>query len=579
MKLKTRNRNSSINILILGGDSSAGLAIIQSLGAAGYRCTLAGASQKHPAFASRYPYRRLIHPNPMEEQDAYVNWVKEEHEKYHFDLIIPPTEETLIPLHHARDEKAFNSVLAIPPAAAVELCFDKEKVRELGESLGVKSPQNILVSSEADLEDRAEIDKWIDAGAIVVKPIYSKVWKDGIAKEFTAQILTTRREFDETVRAILEDTPIQLQEWVPGRGVGVEVLARHGEVLMSFAHQRVNEVPLTGGASSYRKSITPPRAMLEDAKKLIAALSWHGVAMVEFRYDEASGRHWLMEINGRFWGSLPLATFAGADFPRALVELLLFDRQPEDPPAKVDVYARRFSREIAWFKHSIKYRNDDNPLLLKRPIREALLEWHRVFKGQEVWDGGRLSDPLPLVYDVSHALGEEIAIIGKKVKRQFLLKNAARLSLKRLNQAKPIQTIYILCYGNICRSPYAEFRLKEMTRGAYRVDSAGFHHKTDRPSPSFILEAAKARGLDLQSHRSKRIERKKLNAADIIILMDQRNYDLLRAEDPKLCDKALWLGSFGKSGIEIDDPYDEQERADEILAEIDEALAGLSKQL
>jgi hypothetical protein len=39
--------------------------------------------------------------------------------------------------------------------------------------------------------------------------------------------------------------------------------------------------------------------------------------MVEFRVDRRSGRTSLMEVNGRFWGSLQLAIDAGLDFPYA----------------------------------------------------------------------------------------------------------------------------------------------------------------------------------------------------------------------------------------------------------------------
>ena len=38
--------------------------------------------------------------------------------------------------------------------------------------------------------------------------------------------------------------------------------------------------------------------------------------MVEFKHDERDGVPKLMEINGRFWGSLQLAIDAGVDFPR-----------------------------------------------------------------------------------------------------------------------------------------------------------------------------------------------------------------------------------------------------------------------
>ncbi|CAN7618921.1 hypothetical protein [Massilia sp. LjRoot122] len=44
--------------------------------------------------------------------------------------------------------------------------------------------------------------------------------------------------------------------------------------------------------------------------------------MVEYRHDPATGESALMEVNGRFWGSLPLAYHAGAEFPFLCYQLL-----------------------------------------------------------------------------------------------------------------------------------------------------------------------------------------------------------------------------------------------------------------
>jgi predicted ATP-grasp superfamily ATP-dependent carboligase len=55
--------------------------------------------------------------------------------------------------------------------------------------------------------------------------------------------------------------------------------------------------------------------MVEAARKLLAAAEWQGIAMVEFKRDIRDGRAKLMEINGRFWGSLQLAIASGVDFP------------------------------------------------------------------------------------------------------------------------------------------------------------------------------------------------------------------------------------------------------------------------
>ena len=41
--------------------------------------------------------------------------------------------------------------------------------------------------------------------------------------------------------------------------------------------------------------------------------------MVEYKEDATTGAPVLMEVNGRFWGSLQLAIDAGVDFPELLV--------------------------------------------------------------------------------------------------------------------------------------------------------------------------------------------------------------------------------------------------------------------
>lgn len=41
--------------------------------------------------------------------------------------------------------------------------------------------------------------------------------------------------------------------------------------------------------------------------------------MIEYKLDEATETPYLMEVNGRFWGSLQLAIDAGVDFPSLLL--------------------------------------------------------------------------------------------------------------------------------------------------------------------------------------------------------------------------------------------------------------------
>ena len=86
----------------------------------------------------------------------------------------------------------------------------------------------------------------------------------------------------------------------------------------------------SGSGSSLRRSVAVDPRLRAPAERLLAALAWHGPAMVEFR-DDGVGEPWLMEINGRFWGSLQLSVAAGLDFPTMWVRLL--NGEPVAPAA------------------------------------------------------------------------------------------------------------------------------------------------------------------------------------------------------------------------------------------------------
>ena len=60
-------------------------------------------------------------------------------------------------------------------------------------------------------------------------------------------------------------------------------------------------------------------ALLEQSAALLHSFDWQGVAMVEYKIDARTGKTYLMEINGRMWGSIQLAIDAGVDFPLLLL--------------------------------------------------------------------------------------------------------------------------------------------------------------------------------------------------------------------------------------------------------------------
>src|SRR5690606_7674135 len=112
-----------------------------------------------------------------------------------------------------------------------------------------------------------------------------------------------------------------------------------------FQHIRVHE-PLTGGGSSYRKSTSIHPELFDASQKLIQALKYTGVAMVEFKWDVASNTWVFIELNARFWGSLPLAVAAGADFPYFLYEMIVNGKKEFTARYTTGLYCRNFTSDL-----------------------------------------------------------------------------------------------------------------------------------------------------------------------------------------------------------------------------------------
>jgi predicted ATP-grasp superfamily ATP-dependent carboligase len=125
-----------------------------------------------------------------------------------------------------------------------------------------------------------------------------------------------------------------------GEGRGVFLLIWDGELKAAFCHRRLREKPPWGGVSVYCESVPLDQNLLEKSFALLKALDWQGVAMVEFKVDRSDGQAKLMEVNGRFWGSLQLAIDAGINFPLLLYRLATGENIPGQFEYRVGLKSR-----------------------------------------------------------------------------------------------------------------------------------------------------------------------------------------------------------------------------------------------
>lgn len=147
------------------------------------------------------------------------------------------------------------------------------------------------------------------------------------------------------------------------------------------------------------------------------------------------------------------------------------------------------------------------------------------------------------------------------IKYKLAKKNARKVSNQHIKKLAA-NNILVLCYGNIYRSPFVEYYLKNNISHAeqFNIISAGFFSKSGRHSSKSYIKLVKRYGIDLSDHTSSVVTNETLEWADQIIIMDGKNYKLSMMLNNNVSTKLVWLGSLvSGSTVEIEDPYDKSE--------------------
>lgn len=305
------------NVLVTDGGQRAALAVVRSLGRAGHRVFVCESRPRSLAGASRHCVRQAAVPDVLRDPAAYVAALRELIDAWEIDVLIPITEPALLAVLPLRDELAG---VRIPFASHDRFLAisDKAAVAAAAGEVGIRVPAQVVLESPEGAAERAGRM----AFPLVLKPTRSVIGDaaGGRAKASVRHVAdgaALERVLGELPRAAY---PVLAQERIVGPGLGVFLLMSGGEPRAAFGHRRLREKPPSGGVSVLRESVPVPPELLERSVALLRRFDWEGVAMVEYKLSEATGEPYIMEVNGRFWGSLQLAIDAGVDFPRLLLD-------------------------------------------------------------------------------------------------------------------------------------------------------------------------------------------------------------------------------------------------------------------
>ncbi|HEX8225540.1 MAG TPA: ATP-grasp domain-containing protein [Allosphingosinicella sp.] len=499
-------------VLLLGDDLRAFLAIARSLGRRGVEVHAAPSDFSSPALKSRYiaaVHRLPPHPLDSRAWEAALAKLIAAHD---FRKVVPTSDSGLFMLrHHA--EALGRDRIGIANGEALEIFSDKANTRALAARHGVAVAEGLLIGGDAEAGPVARA-----LGLpLVLKPRASYALGDVRTKR-SAIVVRDFAALDAQLRSGAWQGCVA-ESFFPGIGVGVSVLARDGRVLFAYQHRRLRESSETG-ASTRRVSEPVDPALLAAVEPLAAAAKLDGVAMFEFRVDRRRGRHILLEVNPRFWGSLPLAVAAGADFPALWWDAAVHRREAAGAyapgVAKADLTGE--------FDRIVDHVEASSGMALLRAAASALAGALALLVARQGADSWAADDPRPwreerlqLARRLREALDKRLP--GRSRRHRTRFEDFAG----RVAERSAGRTLRLVVVGrdNVRRSAFGERLLRlRLADLPVAIASAGYMPKRGAFPSLATVSAAGEFGVDLSGHSSNALSPEQLEQADALVLLD-----------------------------------------------------------
>jgi predicted ATP-grasp superfamily ATP-dependent carboligase len=306
-------------LVVEQGWSRGALAAVRALAAAGWTVGVAAPDRRGLAGWSRRPAR--WHPvRPLQPSvDAFVDSVATAVRAGGYDVVFGAGEAELLALSAGRDR--LDAVFPHAAHDAVLRAVDKGELTRAAAAVGLAVPDEIDVDAVPD-----------ESTPVVVKArLHARPDLPGAPPRIDSTVVVGRsavRRRAAEIRALGGDPQIQvfhtgtLTAYAAVRG-------RSGEGVVADSWQRAARIwPPDAGASCRAETITVDDGLTGRAEALLEELGWFGLAELQFLVGE-DGVPRLIDLNGRFYGSISLAVAAGANLPAVWADLAVGRRPPQ----------------------------------------------------------------------------------------------------------------------------------------------------------------------------------------------------------------------------------------------------------
>ncbi len=310
-----------MRVLVTDCDDRKALAAVRALGRRGVHVLAGGSSHLDQGLHSRFCSERVLYPSPRINYGRFASRFLAFLQAGRAEVLLPMSDYTATFAARRQKELRPCVALAVPDFDALSAVSDKARLPTLAREAKVLVPRT---HAPADEDEVRELVRRIEYPC-VLKPRRSAgavgVSYPECPEELLARWPASSGRSDEVY---CYDRPL-VQEFVPGPVHSIGVLFDRGRPIAGVTQRHIRNVPLTGGRCVEVVTTDVPEVR-SAAYRLLAGLGWHGPALLQFKEDERDGRLKLLDVNGRFWGTLGTAVEAGVDFPWLACRIALGER-------------------------------------------------------------------------------------------------------------------------------------------------------------------------------------------------------------------------------------------------------------
>jgi predicted ATP-grasp superfamily ATP-dependent carboligase len=252
--------------------------------------------------------------SPYREPEGFVDDIAAAMRRARATVLLPGHEDILV-LSRLRQRLPPEIILPVDDADKLARSINKWQVIGLARAAGVPVPESFKPDTAGEVRYIARELRY----PAIVKTQLGNSAKGVFVVNSAEEAVTKYESVIKEYNLAPTNWPV-LQEFARGTGYGVCLLYNRGQFRASFAEKYLRCKEGNFGTSTFRESVAAPE-LIEMGRALLDSLNWHGVAHLDFIYDEATKKTALIEINPRFWGALDLSVRAGVDFPWLLYKM------------------------------------------------------------------------------------------------------------------------------------------------------------------------------------------------------------------------------------------------------------------